>query len=665
MTRLRFSAVLAVLAAAGFAATFVTASQSLIEQNATVIAQVSGYLKQTETLTWAPVAGVSGYDLIRDGVKVSNAGPAATSAKFVVQPGQHTLAVRTAYPTPPPTTTTTATTTPTTTTVPTTTATTTTTPTTTATLPSTATETMGETAVLPSGDSGNGNHIYAQQAGLAQDGTLQSLSFYVTSAAGKLRLAVYDSSGAGGGPGALKAQTAEITPVANSWNTAPVPSVNLTAGYYWLAYLPSDNGLGFRVASGGPYKGYAYPYAAPPATFDPSAGSGPSHWSFYATLATSAAPPSTATTRLAWFYSRALDGTTPFTIVQKHQVMILSGSDSEVGYLSQIRSAGWTKPILEYVDEALAMGPSSAMTGTCAAGYSGYTTSWTSTTDDFCNKVNPNESWFLHNGAGKRIFRDAGGGSYFYLMNAASAGWRAFVQAKTASLPATYHMDGVFLDDVWATAINARSREANSDGTCQECGTDAQWLQAQVGMLQAVKAGAGSHPVWINSDNTTTLAQLVDGFMVENMGASWGTSFMGQPEIEQRMADVEANTSAGKDTILVGQGNQADTERMRFSHALYLLVSGPHVSYRFQNAGDYRAFWDYPEFHIDLGAPAGARFAVGASVWRRDFANGTAVANVSSTASQTVSLGGTYTLPGGGTASSVTLAPDHGMTLTR
>jgi hypothetical protein len=525
---------------------------------------------------------------------------------------------------------------------------------------------MGETTVLQSDDSGNGNHIFAQQAGLAQDGTLQSESFYVTNAVGKLRLAVYDSTGPGGGPGALKAQSAELTPT-TGWNTVSLPAVALTSGYYWLAYLPSDNGLGFKVGSGGLYKGYAYPYAAPPATFNPNAGSGPSHWSLYATLATSSAPQATATTRLAWFYSRALDGATPFTIVQRHQVMILSGSDYEVGYLGQIKSAGWTKPILEYVDEAFAMGPSTALTasGSCPAGYAGFTTSWTSTPDDFCNKVNPNESWFLHNGAGKRIYRDAGGGSFFYLMNAGSAGWRSFVQAKTASLPGSYHMDGVFLDDVWATANNARNRETNSDGTCQECGTDAQWLQAQVGMLQAVKVGAGSKPVWINSDNTTTLAQLVDGFMVENMGASWGTGFMGQTEIEQRLRDVDANTAAGKDTLLVGQGNQADIERMRFSHAIYLLVAGPHVSYRFQNAGDYRAFWDYPEFHLDVGAASGARYAVGASVWRRDFAGGTAIANLSGSASQTVILGGTYKTPDGSSVTSVTLAPDRGMTLTK
>lgn len=50
-------------------------------------------------------------------------------------------------------------------------------------------------------DSGNGNLLLAQDAVLSQPGTLQSLSFYVT-AAGRLRLGLYDATGPGGGPGA-------------------------------------------------------------------------------------------------------------------------------------------------------------------------------------------------------------------------------------------------------------------------------------------------------------------------------------------------------------------------------------------------------------------------------------------------------------------------------
>jgi hypothetical protein len=153
--------------------------------------------------------------------------------------------------------------------------------------PPATTFTIGETNVLPTPDDGNGNLLVAQSATLPQTATLTSLSFDVTNAAGKLRLGIYDSTGPGGGPGTLKAQTAEITPVAG-WNTANVTSpVSLPAGTYWLAYFPSDNNLAFLktadASSSGKY--YSLAYGALPATFSTAPNSTASHWSFYATLA--------------------------------------------------------------------------------------------------------------------------------------------------------------------------------------------------------------------------------------------------------------------------------------------------------------------------------------------------------------------------------------------
>ena len=279
------------------------------------------------------------------------------------------------------------------------------------------------------------------------------------------------------------------------------------------------------------------------------------------------------TTRLAWFYSRPLDGTTAATLVARDAVMILSGSDYEVGFLARVRSAGWRSPILEYIDTAYAMGPASAADGSCPAGFDGMTIQPAWNLNTFCNPVNPHEDWFLHNGAGKRLYSSIDSSSSYYLMNPASPGWRAFVAAQvkdalfgTNGRPPLYHMDGLFLDDVWGTANAPRSHEDDSDGTCRECGTDAQWLSGYVGFLQAVKAAAGKRPVWINSDNSTTLTRPVDGLMIENMGASWGTSYMSQSEIERRWHDVDALAAAHKSALLVGQGDaRSDVERMRFA----------------------------------------------------------------------------------------------------
>jgi hypothetical protein len=151
---------------------------------------------------------------------------------------------------------------------------------------------MGVQTIGPSDDSDNANLLVAQQASLAQTATLRSLSFYVTRAAGKVRFGVYDASGANGGPGAKKAETGELVPVVG-WNTiAVVAPTTLAAGSYWLAYLPSNNGLAFRVdRSSGSARYYGFTYGPLPATYSKSPSSLICRWSFYATLDTSTSPP--------------------------------------------------------------------------------------------------------------------------------------------------------------------------------------------------------------------------------------------------------------------------------------------------------------------------------------------------------------------------------------
>ena len=147
-----------------------------------------------------------------------------------------------------------------------------------------STITIGETTITPNSDSGNANLLLAQQASLSQTATIQSMSFYVTAAAGNQRLGIYDATGPGGGPGTKIAETAEITPVVG-WNTANVTSqVSLPAGTYWLAYLPSSNSLGFTNASTGSTKYYSLTYGALPTAFSTTPNSGTFHFSFYATL---------------------------------------------------------------------------------------------------------------------------------------------------------------------------------------------------------------------------------------------------------------------------------------------------------------------------------------------------------------------------------------------
>jgi hypothetical protein len=153
---------------------------------------------------------------------------------------------------------------------------------------------IGTTAVLTAADGGNGNLLLAQEATLSQSATIQSISFYVTAASGSLVLGVYSANGPSGGPGTLVAQTAAFTPLVG-WNVASTTTKPvLSAGNYWLAYLPSSNGLSFvKENNTGNCYYYALKYTAIlPTTFSTKpANCSYTNWSLYATLATTTTPP--------------------------------------------------------------------------------------------------------------------------------------------------------------------------------------------------------------------------------------------------------------------------------------------------------------------------------------------------------------------------------------
>jgi hypothetical protein len=142
--------------------------------------------------------------------------------------------------------------------------------------------TIGETNILGTDDYGNANLLVAQQAVLSESATIQSMSFYVSTAGGQLRLGIYSNSG--GNPGTLLAQTAAFTPTVG-WNTQNVQTtVLLTPGTYWLAYLPQSNSMHYRVGSTGSARGATYTFGALPSAFPGSPMTADVHWSFYASL---------------------------------------------------------------------------------------------------------------------------------------------------------------------------------------------------------------------------------------------------------------------------------------------------------------------------------------------------------------------------------------------
>ena len=178
---------------------------------------------------------------------------------------------------------------------------------------SNSTITIGQTTILSTGDSGNANKIDAFSATLSENATIDSMSFYVTTAAGQLVLGIYDATGPSGGPGALKAYTNAFTPT-TGWNTQNVVTpVALTSGTYWLAYLPSNNSLAFvKETSSGSCVHYTYTFGALPSTYSTSPTScGTVNFSFYATLTPTSGSPTISLSPTSLSFSATAGGANP------------------------------------------------------------------------------------------------------------------------------------------------------------------------------------------------------------------------------------------------------------------------------------------------------------------------------------------------------------------
>lgn len=146
---------------------------------------------------------------------------------------------------------------------------------------------VGETNMLANDDSMNSNKLLAQEVTLADTATLKSLSFYVKTAAGKLKLGVYDDDGPNGGPGTKLAETAEFDAVAGWGAQNVIQTKVLQPGKYWLAYAPNDDGLVFLLsdADDGKLAYFDRTYDGTlPDTFSDMPMTDTKHWSFYMTL---------------------------------------------------------------------------------------------------------------------------------------------------------------------------------------------------------------------------------------------------------------------------------------------------------------------------------------------------------------------------------------------
>lgn len=340
-----------------------------------------------------------------------------------------------------------------------------------------------------------------------------------------------------------------------------------------------------------------------------------------------AAPASAASVKLGYFYIPPKDGTSTGTLASKAGFITLTqGNES---YRDALRADGYTGTVLQYIvaSEVEGPGPYANSAAACDSRFDPLRNQVTDQVGDFCKYVHPNESWFLHNGAGKRLYSDAGDGVY-YRMNPGSAGWRQFALGRMRTDLSSLGYDGIFLDNVELSWTKSAYQLDNSDGVIKEYATDNAFGSAWLGYLSQLSSGlrpAGK--LWANMINDPNSGsswnpylQYLDGGMFESFAV--GYRGLSPARWDNNLRQAESALAAGKGVLAVSPGPKTDAVAQTFALSSYLLIAdGGDAYFRYAsntNGHEYASFWLYPNYNVQLGSPTSARYTTG-SLWRRDF----------------------------------------------
>ncbi len=374
----------------------------------------------------------------------------------------------------------------------------------------------------------------------------------------------------------------------------------------------------------------------------PTAGPTPST-SIAATTPTimATASPTPGVFGLAWFHKPPGDDTTAAQIAATNSYIHLTGR-SDLPFRDELRAAGFKGPIYDYVSTYGAEGPDPASNSSkCAYTRAPNDNNVAWSTGDFCKYINPNESWFLHNGKGQRLVDDYfGKGRWTYLMNPADPGWQAFSYQRMQQVYGTLGYDGIWLDNLDLDIQRLTSQVTNSDGTVREYKSDEEWRTAMRGWLAGLRSAVGTTPIWANvvggglaADSWDPYAPYLDGAMDESFAVNWLDTWRKPQDWSSQLERADRWLASGKGLVMVGQGAKDDDQRLRFTLASYLLVAtGNQAFYRYTRFDSfYNQLWLFPEYDTAraLGMPTGPRKETSPGVWRRPFTGGYVEVNLS------------------------------------
>lgn len=338
--------------------------------------------------------------------------------------------------------------------------------------------------------------------------------------------------------------------------------------------------------------------------------------------------------KLTYFYIPPTDGTTPDVLAERAAFIVLTQKNE--AYRDSLRAAGYRGAVLQYIVASEAQGPLLAnSTVPCPAGFRPLANQVSDRVDDFRTFIHPNESWFLHNGAGQRLYAAAGNGVYYH-MNPGSPGWRKFATERMVADATTLGYDGIFLDNLELTLVKAARDCVNSDGVVKEYATDALFRDAWLGYLAMLSVAIRpTGQLWanmINDPNTGTSWNPYLTYLDGGMNESFALGYRGLTPArwDANIKQAESALASGKGVMAVSAGPKDDATKQAFALASYLMMAGPGAYFRYAsntNEHEYTSFWQYPNYDVALGQPTGARYVVDNGIWRRDFEYGFVTVN--------------------------------------
>ena len=308
---------------------------------------------------------------------------------------------------------------------------------------------------------------------------------------------------------------------------------------------------------------------------------------------------------------------------------------TERRYRDNLRANGYTGKVTQYflANEVHGPGPYANSSAWCDSSHVPHINQVAHQQGDFCKYLHANESWFLHNGAGNRLY-SVSGGRIMYHMNPASSGWRNFALQRMVrdvfgdSVQAKLGFDGIFLDNLAPKTYKLRKQVYNADGVVREYGTDSAYRDAVRGYLSTLsgKLRPGSL-IWANiiddyrvsKDDYMSYVQYLDGWLNEAWSVNWSGQYLTVDDWANHLAIAEATLAQGKAVLTNAQGSRYDYNRQQFALASHLLITNNSKAYfRYSEASKYGEWWQYDNYNITLGAPKGRRYLSG-TTWRRDF----------------------------------------------